>query len=398
LGKRGGTLYINNADNQPIQKLAEVPSQPAQAITTTLDMNFQEGVQLAMQGFRGAAVVLERDTGRVLAIASTPSFDPNAFTPGNYNAYSLLSDISSDPNQPLFNRATEGQYPLGSVFKIITISAALQSGVYTPETTYQCGYHFTELPGLTLNDWTWDHFQQDGTTKPSGLLTLPQGLIRSCNPFFWHIGLDLYNRGLTKAVSDMARGFGLGSPTGITGVNEAPGNIPDPESQAAVGNGGTLYVPQIVESIGAPGQPPSFEFQPKVRGKLPVSPQNLQVVQQAMVGVIKSVKPVGTAEYRFRGLSIPVAGKTGTATSSTIIPHAWFAGYTFAENPDKPDIAIAVICENQGEGSDYAAPIFRRIVELYFYGAPRRLYPWEEKYNVWKLPASEVTPTPYPTP
>jgi penicillin-binding protein 2 len=423
LGKRGGTLYVRNAQDQPIEKLADVPSLPAQAITTTLDMNFQEGVQQAIQGFRGAVVVLERDTGRVLAIASAPSFDPNAFTPGNYNAFSQLADISSDPNQPLFNRATEGQYPLGSVFKIITISAALQSGVYTPETTYQCGYHFTEVPGLLLNDWTWDHFQQDGTTQPSGLLTLPQGLIRSCNPFFWHIGLDLYNRGLTKAVSDMARGFGLGSPTGITGMNEASGNIPDPESQvdavnnaigqgqtlvtpiqvadfvAAVGNGGTLYVPQIVERIGAPGQTPSFEFQPKVRGTLPISPENLQVVQQAMVGVIKSQKPRGTAEYTFRGMSIPIAGKTGTATSNTIVPHAWFAGYTFAENPDKPDIAIAVVCENQGEGADFAAPIFRRVIELYFYGAPRRLYPWEEKYNVWRQPTlEEATATPYPTP
>jgi penicillin-binding protein 2 len=423
LGKRGGTLYVRNSKDQSIEKLAEVPSQPAQAITTTLDMNFQEGVQQAIQGFRGAVVVLERDTGRVLAIASAPSFDPNAFTPGNYNAFSQLADISSNPDRPLFNRATEGQYPLGSVFKIVTISAALQSGVYTPETTYQCGYHFTELPGLTLNDWTWDHFQQDGKTRPSGLLTLPQGLIRSCNPFFWHIGLDLYNRGLTTAVSDMARGFGLGSPTGITGVDEAAGNIPDPQSQvdavnnaigqgqtlvtplqvadfmAAVGNGGTLYVPQIIERIGTPGQPPSYVFQPKVRDKLPVSPENLRVVQQAMVGVIKSLKPLGTAEYRFRGLSIPVAGKTGTATSSTEIPHAWFAGYTFAENPDKPDIAIAVVCENQGEGSDWAAPIFRRVVELYFYGAPRRLYPWEEKYNVWKQPDNnQGTPTPSPTP
>jgi penicillin-binding protein 2 len=423
LGKRGGTLYVRNAQDQPTEKLAEAPSLPAQAITTTLDMNFQEGVQQAIQGFRGAVVVLERDTGRVLAIASAPSFDPNAFTPGNYNAFSLLSDISSDPDQPLFNRATEGQYPLGSVFKIITISAALQSGVYTPETTYQCGYHFTEVPGLTLNDWTWDHFQQDGKTQPSGLLTLPQGLIRSCNPFFWHIGLDLYTRGLTKAVSDMARGFGLGSPTGITGVTEASGNIPDPQSQvdavnnaigqgqtlvtplqvadfvAAVGNGGTLYVPQIIERIGTPGQPPSFQFQPKVRGALPISPENLQVVQQAMVGVIKSQKPRGTAEYTFRGMSIPIAGKTGTATSSTIVPHAWFAGYTFAGNPNKPDIAIAVVCENQGEGADFAAPIFRRVVELYFYGAPRRLYPWEEKYNVWKQPdTGEATATPYPTP
>jgi penicillin-binding protein 2 len=421
-GKRGGALYVNNADHQPIRKLAESPAEPSQAITTTLDMDLQLAVQRSLEGFSGAAVVLERDTGRVLAMASSPEFDPNAFAPGNFNSYAELSQINS-PTQPLYDRATQGQYPLGSVFKIVTMAAALQSGLYTPETTYDCGYVFNELPGFPRYDWTWEYFQEDGKTQPSGLLDLKGGLIRSCDPFFWHMGLDLFNRGLTKAVSDMARGFGLGSPTGIEGEEEMSGTVPDPATQvdainlaigqgdlqvtplqvadfvAAVGNGGTLYRPQVIEKIAPPNGEASFTFKPVVRAMLPVSPENLKVIQDAMMGVVSSAKPRGTAYYVFNGLNIPVAGKTGTAqTGAGYKPHAWFVAYTNAQLPNKPDIAIAVVLENAGEGADFAAPVTRRIIEVYFRGQPGRLFPWEQTYYVEKTPEPEVTETPTPTP
>jgi penicillin-binding protein 2 len=249
--------------------------------------------------------------------------------------------------------------------------------------------------------------------------------MRSCNPYFWHIGLDLFNLGETKSVSEMARGFGLGRLTGVVGLEEEVGQAPDPATQvdavnmaigqgdilvtplqvanfvAAIGNGGTLHKPQLVEGLAPPDGEPTQLFKPEVIGKLPIGAENIKVIQDAMVGVIRNEKPRGTAWHVFTGLEIPVAGKTGTAQSGTDLPHAWFAGYTFAEQPDKPDIAVAVLVENIGEGSDYAAPIFRRIVELYFSGQPQKLYPWESSYNVPVtgtpvLPGTLIPGTPAP--
>lgn len=414
-GKHGGNLYVIDPNGQIVTRMASAEPAAAQSIYTTLDSDLQIGVQEALEGFSGSAVVLERDTGRVLAMASSPGFDPNLFDPNNANFQYLSQQLNT--NQPLLNRATQGQYPLGSVFKIITMAAALESNQYQYDTKFECGLEFTELPNWVGYDWTYSKGY-----AASGTLTLQEGLMRSCNPYFWHIGLDLYNKGLGKEIPNMARGFGLGQVTGIEGVDEEPGNIEDPtvandavqmaigqgtvlvtplqvaDFVAAVGNGGTLYTPQVIEKIAPPDGDPTYVFEPKVRGKLPVSEQNLKYIQEAMRMVVAA--PRGTAHYTFSGLGIPVYGKTGTAqTGDGTNPHAWFAGYTDVGNASKPDIAIVVMLEYQGEGSDWAAPIFRRIVELYYYGQPSRVFPWETTYYVTSTPTPEgFIPTATKTP
>lgn len=413
-GKTGGTLYLSKADGTLTQQ-ATAAAQPASNIQLTIDKRLQVQTQQAIEGFRGSVVVIERDTGRILAMASSPGYDPNLFEPNNQNSADGITELFNNPNQPLVNRAAQGQYPLGSVFKVITYIAALESGTYTPDLKLQCGYDWTELTDKVRHDWTWEHFQNElaatgeGKTRPSGELTLSEGLMRSCNPWFWHIGLDLYRQGRVSAVADMARAFGLGQKTGIGQIPEAAGQITNPPGEveavnqaigqgdvlvtplqvadfmAAIGNGGTLYRPQLVEKIIAADGAETTIFKPEARGTLPIKPENLAALRDAMWQVVHN--PRGTAVHRFRNLTVPVYGKTGTAESGSGMPHAWFAGYTDdAANSGLPDIAIAVIVENQGEGSDYGAPIFKRIVEDYYFNQPRSLYWWEANFGVTRTP------------
>jgi penicillin-binding protein 2 len=223
----------------------------------------------------------------------------------------------------------------------------------------------------------------------------------------------LFQNNRPNDIANMARAFGLGQKTGIEQIEEEAGQILDPNNDpvevvnqaigqgtvqvtplqvarfvAALGNGGTLYRPQLVEKIEPVDGDPITVFKPEAVGTLPIQPFRLQIIQDAMRSVVAD--PRGTANFRLRGLRIPVAGKTGTAESGSGLPHAWFAGYTMAsESTNKPDIAIAVILENQGEGSDWAAPVFQRIVETYYLGNPQSKLWFEE---------SIMGPTNTPTP
>jgi penicillin-binding protein 2 len=281
----------------------------------------------------------------------------------------------------------------------------LESGLYQPESTYDCTNEWFGLSNVVLTNWTVEK-----ELPPDGELNYLQGLMRSCDPLYYQIGLDLYNQGMEDAVVEMAEGFGLGGPTGIQELPEATGNLSVPTTAdgdtgrreavqqsfgqgittitplqaavyaAAIGNGGTLFRPQMVSQVVDANGTPVLSFEPEAMGQLPISEDTLLNLQNAMAMVVSD--PRGTAFRQFSGLGIDVHGKTGTASVEGQDPHAWFIGYTNEGREDLPDIAIAVLVENIGDGSEFAAPIFRRVASQYFFGSPGRLYPWETDYGI----------------
>jgi penicillin-binding protein 2 len=428
-GKPGGALDVVAPAGDVVSVLAESKPSPAMDIFTTLDRELQSQMDRTLMGsFAGAAVVLNRNTGEVLAMVTSPSFDSNLFNPQSYNGTTnggeAVSNLLNDPGRPFLNRATQGTYPLGSVFKIVTMAAALESGRYTPDTIYNNdNVFFTEYPG------TWEDWTGEKGFPPWGKITLEQGLERSCNNYFWHIGYDLFINNDPSAVTKMAKQFGLGAPTKIIGLSEDAGVIPGPGDNpnwsgtdalnqaigqggmlvtplqvadfvAAVGNGGTLYRPRVVLTVGPAGGDPVYASVAEMLNILPVKPDTLRAIQRAMTGVVND--PLGTARQRFYGIStvLKIAGKTGTAQSGSEDPHAWFAAYTFSVLPNKADIAVVVVVENVGDGSGYAAPMARRAMEIYFFGAPKTRYAWESEIGVraTDTPVETETPTETATP
>lgn len=411
-GGHGASLYVKTPEGQIVTMISTAEATPAYSIYTTIERDYQLKLQQSLGNYRGAIVVMEVETGRVLAMVSNPGYDPNLFEPSNSN-YAMLGELLNDTELPMYNRAAQGVYPLGSVFKIITMATALETGVFNSGSKFYCDSFWTELEGVTLYDWTYEK-----ELPPSGTLTLPEGLMRSCNPWFWHIGYELWNQGYTTSIADVARGFGLGQYTGIE-IDDEDGNLETPQAInenvqlaigqgtlqvsplqvarfiAAIANGGTLYRPTLVDRIvPIDGGDAVYTFAPEEEGSLPVTTENLQIIEDAMISVIDDAK--GTAHRYLATLQFPVAGKTGTAQNPLGDSHAWFAGYTLRNDPDRPDIAVVVILENAGEGSEMASPVFRRAVSLYFsnntnYGW---VLPWEASPYVIASPVPEQTDAP----
>ena len=411
-GRHGGALAVVTAAGEKVATVAERQALPSRAIYTTFERDFQEQVQRILGGRKGAIVVLDVHTGAVRALASGPGFDPNVFV-GPAGAVGR-SQILADPRRPLFNRATQGTYPAASVFKIVTTAAALEEAGMDPEQTFFYCPGYWEGLGPASRKTCWK-------TDGHGDISLKDGLTASCDVVFYTVGQTLDGVG-PDVLPRFGRGFGFGEPTGLKGVLEEDGLVPDPtwkanaigeawwvgdtvnlaigqgyllvtplqvaRLMAAVANGGTLYRPYVIERFGSAEEvEPEQVTQPQVVGTLPVSPDHLTAIQEALLGV--TTKSIGTASHRFAGLSITVAGKTGTAEvgGPETEPHSWFAAYAPANSPE---IAIVAIVENAGEGSSVAAPLVRQVVEAY-YGLPLSVLPpqAEEGY---------VPPTPTPQP
>ena len=415
-GARGGILTVVGPSGEYITTVQERESKQARSIYTTLDRDFQKAVEDALAhaiethplGQRGAAVVMDVKTGAIRAMASYPTYSPTIFDLARPDADVELGQVLSEPANPLVNRVTQGAYPAGSLFKVVTFTAAVNSGLYTPETTYTSTGTWSRLgESFIKTDWL---------AGGHGTVSLAQALVVSCNSCFYDAA---YNMDFQDNFffPNTAKEFGLSSPTGIEGVAENSGLIPDPEWKlanigegwatgdavnmgigqgyvqvtplqmvtifAALAHNGTLPRPTLIDRIGSGGGAPEEPWPVHTNGQLPLSPEYLAVIQNSLWNVANS--NAGTAAYQFVGLPVPVAGKTGTAESPPNAPHAWFSGYAPAApytrsdglTISEPEIAVVVIVENSGEGSEVSAPIFRRIVELYYGVTPLQPLPWE---------------------
>ncbi len=381
-GQRGGKLAILSPSGTISVTLANVPAKQSQNIYTTLDVDVQDIVEKALGARAGAVVVMDISNGNILAMASHPTWDPNKLsqkmTPAEFRA------LMNDPGDPLVNRAAQGAFPPGSVFKIVAYAAAVEKGIYSPSSLFNDPGFWDGLgPNYRKYCWTWPI-----TGKGHGTISLSNALTQSCDVTFYQVGqkLDQTDRNLLPS---FARAFGLGKETGIE-IAESPGIVANPnqgvwrpgdpinmvigqgnmltsplqivDMLAAVANGGTLYKPHVVARVSSLADGTEKTFPPEVRGKLPVSAGTLASIRDALKKV--TTDKDGTAYTAFKGSKIIVAGKTGTAeVLKEGEPHSWFAGYAPADNPK---IAVVVIAEHGGEGSKTAAPIFRQIVEKYF--------------------------------
>ena len=382
-GVNGGDQVEVDVSGRPVQLLGRQSPVPGNDLVLTIDKHLQEAAEQAVDAQlaivhanAAAAVVMNPQTGEVLAMVSRPAFNPNLFAGGistqNWNV------LNNNPYHPMDNKAITGEYPPGSTFKIVTGPAALAEHKVTPqEKIFDAGHHWiipkTNAGGEALG---WINFQD--------------AMAHSDNVYFYEMG----NRLGVDALERYARMFGLGTRTGIDLPYEAEGLVPNRKYKAenyedgewylsetfdaAIGQGfnlvtplqaamvmgeiaanGKRYQPHLVQRIVDVNGNTVREFQPKLLSELDVSPSVIRNVQEGLHSVTK----IGTAAGVFAGFPIDIAGKTGTAENSQGRDHGWFVAYGPYVNPN---IVVAVIVEQGGFGSLSAVPIGRRIMEAAF--------------------------------
>lgn len=379
-GQSGERLIEVDAFGHQFQTVSEKQALSGDSVTITVDARFQKAVFEALsegvdksEALGGAAVVQEVSNGKILALVSLPSFDPNPFSTGVSQAdYQALL---SDPRRPMFNRALSGAFPPGSTFKIVTATAVLEEGIVTPKTVID------DKGSIAVGSFVFRGWAREGL----GPVSLVEAIAKSSDIYFYTVGGGYGGqRGVgVEKLAEWARRFGLGSETKVDLTSEATGLVPDKQWKlqtrgepwyigntyhmsigqgdvlvsplqlnnlvAAVANGGTLYRPLLIEE----------DSSEVLRSEI-ASAETLDWVRQ---GMRAAASPGGTA-YPVYDFKLPVAGKTGTSEiGKGDRTHAWFTCFVPF---DKPEIAVTVFLEEGGEGSHDAAPVVRKILESYF--------------------------------
>jgi penicillin-binding protein 2 len=390
-GQSGGQQVEVDALGRRVRVLHEVTDVPGYTVHLTLDRQMQEAAYEALKGKQGTIVALDVHNGAILTLASTPAFDPNVFARGIKS--DEWSALVKDQLRPLNNRATQGQFPPGSTFKVIMAIAALEEGVIQPESFIQ-DPGFFPFGNRSFRDW-----KKGG----HGAVNLHRAIVESCDVYFYQLGPKL---GIDR-IAKWARAFGLGEKSGIALDDERSGIIPDTEwkrkrfrqpwypgetvsvaigqgyvtvtplqlanMMAAVANGGKLYRPYLVTKVQSVDGTTVREYGSELIRTIELKADTLNRVRNALADVVTGPGGTGGAA---RSPLIKVAGKTGTAQviemkgaylkseqlSYFSRDHAWFVAYAPVENPQ---VAIAVLVEHGGHGGEAAAPMAKKVFEKF---------------------------------
>ncbi len=412
-GQKGKQIVEDDVMGRVIRVIEEqaVPV-PGNNVYLTLALDLQQFVEETLQAGmekpnvnspRGVVIVMNPQTGEILALVSLPTYDNNIFTQG-VTARDLRS--FEDVHRPLVNHAISDRLPPGSTFKIVVAAAALQEEVVTPRTRLTCpgkiilpNKYFPDDPSRAQSFYCWKR-------SGHGSLDIVGGIAHSCDVFFYKVGggfKETHFDGLGVArIAHYARLFGFGERTGVELTAEVGGTVPmsdwkrhthgeswttgDTYNLAigqgyltvtplqmlnavnVVANGGTLYRSRIVHHVTDAQGVVTRAFEPEIISTLPISAEHWSLVQQGMEGAVA----YGTAAKRGQIEGLRIAGKTGTAQFCDDImcgvgyqqpEHAWFAAYAPVE---EPEVSVIVFLYNGGEGSVAAVPLAHDILEYYF--------------------------------
>jgi penicillin-binding protein 2 len=394
-GDVGHAEVLVNARGRQMEVLGGDPPEAGKDLMLTLDASTQLAAWEALDNRRGAVVAIDPRNGEVLALVSSPAYDPNAISSGlTRKAYKSLQE---DPDRPLFNRALRGAYPPGSTIKPILGLASLHLGIMDPDESHYCGGYY-QLPGQS-------HRYRDWKREGHGRMDLHDAIAQSCDVYFYELATEM---GISR-MAEFLRRFGLGATTGIDVPGEKSGLVPDPQWKrgafsrredkpwypgetviAGIGQGYMLTTPlqlaHATATIAARGQryqPTLLKLELDANGSRPNSlprvgvddDQDWDRIISAMNAVLQGNR--GTARMVGQDAPFTMAGKSGTAQVFTVgqdeeydseeiaermRDHALFIAFAPLE---APEIAVAVIVENGESGSRVAAPVARTVMETY---------------------------------
>ena len=403
-GTTGVQEMETSAGGRAVRRLNSSQSVPGNSVVLSIDIKLQKLVEDLYGTRRGALVALDPKTGEVLAFVSKPTFDPNLFVDGidadNWQA------LNESPDKPLLNRALRGTYPPGSTYKPFMALAALQTGKRSEKV-------LISDPGFFMFG---NHRFRDDKEGGHGVVDMYKSIVESCDTYYYTLARDMG----VDLIYEQMKPLGFGQITGIDILGESRGILPSTEwkrtsykkaeqqrwysgetislgigqgynsftmlqlahATATIANNGLKMRPHIVrEVLDVETKAPTPVAKEPI-GQLPLSPENLDIIKRAMVGV----NIEGTSATSFVGAQYVSAGKTGTAQVFTVKQNEKYNAATVDERmrdhalyiafapADEPKVALAMVVENSGFGAQNAAPIARRVFDFVILGQ----YPSEE--------------------